>query len=85
MLRTADGGVRELPSKVTTTMRAGDRIAHVQPGGGGFGDPLERDAALVLRDVYDEQITAEYARREPGGTHGACVAPHGHIGTWMTR
>ena len=30
---------------------AGDRIVVSTPGGGGYGDPLTRDPALVARDV----------------------------------
>ena len=32
------------------------------PGGGGYGDPLERDPALVLADVRLGYYTAEEAR-----------------------
>ena len=32
------------------------------PGGGGFGDPLERDPQLVLTDVMDEWLTVETVR-----------------------
>ena len=31
------------------------------PGGGGYGDPLERDPALVRRDVAMGYYTAEQA------------------------
>jgi len=39
----------------------GDRFQHIQPGGGGFGSPLERDPELVLDAVDNEMITPEYA------------------------
>jgi N-methylhydantoinase B len=35
-------------------------------GGGGYGPPLERDPALVRRDVKDGWITAERAREVYG-------------------
>ncbi len=35
-------------------------------GGGGWGDPLERDPAAVLDDVIDEYISLESARRDYG-------------------
>jgi len=57
---------RTLPSKVTAQIRQGDVIRHVTAGAGGWGDPLERDTAAVLRDVLDEKITPAYARREYG-------------------
>jgi N-methylhydantoinase B len=36
------------------------------PGGGGYGDPLERDAEMVLRDVIYGYVSAEAAEREYG-------------------
>ncbi len=38
---------------------AGDKVRVSTPGGGGFGDPLTRDPALVLRDVRRGYYTAE--------------------------
>jgi N-methylhydantoinase B len=35
-------------------------------GGGGWGDPLERDPALVREDVLDEYVSVEGARRDYG-------------------
>ena len=43
-------------------MNAGDEMLFVTPSGGGYGDPLERDPALVLEDRQLELITAEVAR-----------------------
>lgn len=43
---------------------AGDAITVRTPGGGGYGDPLERDPALVLRDVARGYLTAEDAERD---------------------
>ena len=41
--------------------RQGDTFLHIQPGGGGNGDPLERDPHKVLQAVEDEMISPEYA------------------------
>ena len=46
------------------TMRRGDVLHHVQPGGGAFGDPFERDPARVLEAVRNEKVSIEAARRE---------------------
>jgi N-methylhydantoinase B len=51
-----------LPSKINRRMAQGDLVRHVQPGGGGFGDPLTRDPARVARDVWNTKISAAYAR-----------------------
>ena len=43
------------------------------PGGGGFGDPLRRDPAKVLRDVRDETVSAGAAR----DIYGVVIAADG--------
>jgi N-methylhydantoinase B/oxoprolinase/acetone carboxylase alpha subunit len=53
-------------------VRAGDRILHVQPSAGGYGDPWQRDPYRVLEDVLDEKITVAYAERE----YGVVINPH---------
>jgi N-methylhydantoinase B len=45
---------------------AGDMITYLSPVGGGYGDPLERDAQKVLDDVLDGFITADHARNDYG-------------------
>ncbi|MGE3917654.1 MAG: hydantoinase B/oxoprolinase family protein, partial [Hyphomicrobiaceae bacterium] len=57
---------RPLPSKVTMDITRGTVFQHTHPGGGGWGDPLEREPARVLRDVRNEYITAERAERDYG-------------------
>ncbi len=41
---------------------AGEYIEFREPNGGGYGDPLERDPALVREDVLDDFTTIELAR-----------------------
>lgn len=36
------------------------------PGGGGYGDPLERDPRMVLEDVLDEYISLESGKKDYG-------------------
>ena len=36
------------------------------PGGGGWGDPLDRDPTSVLNDVRNEYISVEGANRDYG-------------------
>lgn len=43
-------------------LRDGDLFAHSYNGGGGYGDPLERDPDSVARDVANGYVTAESAR-----------------------
>lgn len=44
------------------------------PGGGGFGDPLERDIEAVMRDVCDELVSPDAAASE----YGVVVGADGH-------
>jgi N-methylhydantoinase B len=57
---------RLLPSKLTMTIRKGDVFRHELAGAGGWGDPLERDPAMVLRDVRNELVSLDAARRDYG-------------------
>ena len=43
-------------------LKRGDVFRHVTAGGGGYGDPLERDPQHVLRDVIEEK-SDDFTRR----------------------
>jgi N-methylhydantoinase B len=59
-----DGSEELLPAKVDRIkVEAGDLLLSDTWGGGGCGDPLERDAALVKFDVDAGLVTREGARR----------------------
>jgi N-methylhydantoinase B len=54
-----------LVSKVTDVkIRRGQKVRLETPGGGGFGDPRERDPAKVARDVRLGYVTREAAARD---------------------
>ena len=55
-----------LDSKLTMTLRRDDVFRHEWPGGGGWGDPLERDPQAVLEDVRNEFVSAPAARDDYG-------------------
>lgn len=62
-----DGGEwRQLPTKFTRPLAKGQALRHTSAGGGGFGDPLRRDPALVLADVREGKVTADGAERDYG-------------------
>ena len=66
LVRT-DGSRERLPSKVDNVQVApGDRVVFRTAGGGGWGDALERDPAVVRRDVVRGLLTAEAAREGYG-------------------
>jgi N-methylhydantoinase B len=63
VLERADGTVEHLRSKETNIrLQRGDRITMLSAGGGGFGPPDERPAALVEADVAARKVSPEAAR-----------------------
>jgi N-methylhydantoinase B len=60
------GENRLLPSKLTMIIKRGDVFRHEVAGAGGWGDPLERDPAAVLRDLKNEMISLETAAEAYG-------------------
>src|SRR4029079_13145755 len=63
----ASGEVVGLVSKIDQVpVEAGDRLVFRTAGAGGWGDPLERDPKLVLRDVLRDLVSAEVALRDYG-------------------
>jgi N-methylhydantoinase B len=47
-------------------LRRGDVVRTMTGGGGGFGDPRERDPERVRADVRNRHVTAEAAREVYG-------------------
>jgi N-methylhydantoinase B len=47
-------------------LEAGYRVMAIAGGGGGYGDPLERDIAKVRRDVVNGYVSVEQARCDYG-------------------
>ena len=50
-------------------LREGDRVRCYTGGGGGYGDPLERDPGAVAADLADGHISEQYARKHHGRAH----------------
>ena len=57
---------QKLTSKPTMIIQKGDVFRHELAGGGGWGDPLERDPADVLRDVRNELVSITSAKNDYG-------------------
>jgi N-methylhydantoinase B len=53
-------------AKGNTTLGPNDLLLNFCSGGGGYGDPLERDPALVVRDIERGLCTLENARSQYG-------------------
>lgn len=60
-----DDGTRPHP-KSRTGVDAGRRVTLRYPGGGGFGDPRQRDRAAIEADIRDGYVTAAAAARDYG-------------------
>lgn len=60
------GATRAIPKIEVLRLAPGETVRIVSPGGGGYGDPLERAPEAVLRDVEDEFVTVEQARSAYG-------------------
>jgi acetone carboxylase alpha subunit len=58
-------------------MKDGDLYAQAAGAGGGWGDPIERDPALVLDDVQNDWIDRDTARE----VYGVIVAGNGRAAT----
>jgi N-methylhydantoinase B len=52
-------------------MDANDSVDVIAGGGGGYGNPLEREPAAVLQDVIEGYVTVEHARSD----YGVVIAP----------
>jgi hypothetical protein len=56
-----------MPGKITGfALRAGDIVVERTAGGGGYGDPLERDAQAIERDVRFGYVSTESAQAAYG-------------------
>lgn len=66
LLQSPDGREKRLKSKTSFQMKKGEQLVIRTPGGGGHGDPFDRNPQLVLKDVLDGLVSVEAAEREYG-------------------
>jgi N-methylhydantoinase B len=67
------GGSEEVvPSKLVTTLHAGDRVVFETAGGGGYGDPAQRTGEQLQADLADGKIS-----RAGAASYGATPSPEG--------
>ena len=75
LLEKADGTTRIVPNKCEgLAVEAGDQLHYITWGGGGWGDPLDRDPAIVAREVREGLATVEGARN-----YGVVIAAGGEV------
>ena len=61
-LRDASGHEHAVPAIGSVTMTVGETLGHRLSGGGGYGDPREREPELVRQDVLSRFVSLERAR-----------------------
>jgi len=68
MIEHADTGEEKWLGSVFSNykIKSGDRFTRPTAGGGGYGDPLERDPERVRQDVIDEYVSVKRAELDYG-------------------
>ena len=81
VLRHPDGRKEVLPAMFSIVIEEGDVYEHRTAGGGGFGDPLERDIAAVADDVANGTVSM----LEALGAYAVVLAEDGTVDEETTR
>jgi N-methylhydantoinase B len=63
IIRRVDGTEEVVHKGTAIPLEAGDTVAFLTAGGGGYGDAGERDAGAIERDVAEGLISADEVRR----------------------
>ncbi|MDP6689014.1 MAG: hydantoinase B/oxoprolinase family protein, partial [Alphaproteobacteria bacterium] len=71
VLRRAEGEDEEFHGPFLANVHKGDMLEVNLPSGGGFGDPMDRDPALVQRDVAEGKVTVAHA----AAAYGVAIDP----------
>ena len=66
VLVRGDGSTQRLAKATGVVLEAGDRLTFGTAGGGGWGNPLERDRKAIEQDIVSGYVTPEAARRDYG-------------------
>lgn len=70
-IHRTEGAVEDIDCGSFFEYKAGDWKEEYIQGGGGFGDPFERDPEVVRKNVRDELVSIEKARN----VYGVAIAP----------
>lgn len=61
-----DGSVERVQKATNLAFDVGDRVTFLTAGGGGYGDPRDRDREALRRDIADGLVSEEAAARDYG-------------------
>ena len=76
-----DGAASKLANFVTVTLQPGEWLCGTDNGGGGYGDPRERDVERVARDVRERWVSKDMAAR----IYGVILDDRGAVDHAATR
>ena len=66
LIRSREKGEFEILKTTGMPLAEGDSVIVTAGGGGGYGDPLERDSEEVRQDVINGYVSVEHARGDYG-------------------
>ena len=61
-----DGKVEVVRVNIIETIKPGQTITNMNPGGGGYGDPRERPIESVVEDVRNRLVSIKGAKEDYG-------------------
>jgi N-methylhydantoinase B len=70
VIRRADGSEEIVYKRSGVPLEKGDRVTFLTAGGGGWGNPRERDTAAIEDDILKGYISPEAAKRDYGYVAG---------------
>jgi N-methylhydantoinase B len=59
----SDGRREQMPNVAMFEIAPGEHVIGIDNGGGGYGDPLDRDVARVREDVIERWVTRHAAEK----------------------
>jgi N-methylhydantoinase B len=74
IIRRTDGSEERATKETNIQLEEGDRVTFLTAGGGGFGDPNDRDRAAIENDLREGLITPQAAARDYGYTQASEAA-----------
>ena len=73
--RAADGSEQVVYKATEVEIAAGDTVTFLTAGGGGYGDPAERDRDALAHDVAEGLVSPDAAATRYGGVPAATKKP----------